>query len=59
MAERNPNIPSEQRQEMEERTRIDEDDANHQFAEKQAKMQREAGALGGETSDEGTHDNDE
>lgn len=36
MAERNPNIPHERRMEMEERTRIDEDEANRRFTEGQA-----------------------
>ena len=44
MAERNPNIPSERRMDVEDRTRIDEDEANRRFAEKQAELQREAEA---------------
>jgi len=42
MAERNPNIPSERRMEVEERTRINEDEANRRFAQKQAKLQEQA-----------------
>jgi hypothetical protein len=38
MAERNPNIPSERRMEVEERTNFNEDEANRRFAEKQAKI---------------------
>lgn len=40
MAERNPNIPSERRREVEERTSFNEDDANRRFAEKQSKLSK-------------------
>lgn len=42
MADRNPNIPSERRRDVEGRTRIDEDEANRRFAEKQARLQEQA-----------------
>jgi hypothetical protein len=41
MAERNPNIPSERRQEMEERTQINEEEAKRRFAEKQSRIARQ------------------
>ena len=53
VAERNPNIPGERRMEMEERTHIDEDEANRRFAQKQAKLQEQAGTFAG-----GPHDKD-
>ena len=42
MAERNPFIPSERRQEMEDRTRVNEEEANRRYAEKQAKLRDQA-----------------
>ncbi|GEM_PF-3292160 len=42
MADRNPYIPSERRQDVEGRTQINENEANRQFAEKQAKLQHQA-----------------
>jgi hypothetical protein len=53
MAERNPNIPSERRVEVEERTRINEDEANRRFAQKQAKLQEQA-----DTFADGSRDNE-
>ncbi len=40
MADRNPFIPSERRQDVEGRTNIIEDEDNRRFAEKQAKLQQ-------------------
>ncbi len=44
MAKRNPNIPSERRQEMEERTEIHEERANRRYAEKEATIKEKSGA---------------
>ena len=44
MAERNPFIPSERRQEMEERTRFNEEEANRRYAEQQAALRGDAEA---------------
>lgn len=42
MADRNPNIPSERRMDMEDRERFNEEEANRRFAEKEAKIKRNA-----------------
>jgi hypothetical protein len=51
MAERNPNIPSERRMEVEGRTRINEEEANRRFAQKQAKLQEQADTFADGASD--------
>jgi hypothetical protein len=46
MADRNPFIPSERRQDVESRSNINEDEANRDFAEKQAKLQHKTNKAG-------------
>ncbi|GAB4456048.1 MAG: hypothetical protein OHK0029_13290 [Armatimonadaceae bacterium] len=41
MADRNPNIPSERRMDMEDRTEIDEKESQQRYAQQQAKLERE------------------
>ena len=59
MAKRNPYIPSERAQEMQDRTRIEEEESRQLHAQKQAKLEKKAATLLPVASDDETPAGDE
>jgi protein required for attachment to host cells len=52
MADRNPFIPSERRQDVEHHSHAKETESHQRFAEQQAKLKQDATDVGGELAEE-------